>query len=98
MGNTHTARVDVAALDAVADRFDDAAGLIEQAARHRLTFDGATAGRAHTADGERLRSALDATLSDLTMWARATAEIATALRLGARRYRDADRSAAAGIG
>ncbi|MDF2823174.1 MAG: hypothetical protein K0R68_582 [Mycobacterium sp.] len=98
MGNTHTTRVDVGALETVADRFDEAAGLIGQAAARRMTFDGADAGRAHAVWGDQLRLALDSVYADLTGWARASAEIAAALRVGARRYRDADQSAARGIG
>lgn len=97
MGNAHTARVDVAALDTIAGRYDDAVVLIERAARGRLGFDGASAGRAHADNGDQWRRTLEAVSTDLTVWARAAGEIGTALRVGARRYRDADQVAAGGI-
>ncbi len=85
-------------MDAAAEQFDTAADLISRAARARLAFDGASAGRAHTGDGDELRRALDGLLADLNVWARAAAEIAMALRADARRYRTADQTAAARIG
>lgn len=97
MGNTQTARVDVAALDTIAHRFDDAVVLTERAARGRLGFDGASAGRAHAGHGDQWRRAVEAVLTDLTAWGRAAAEIGTTLRVGARRYRDADQAAADGM-
>lgn len=97
MGTPHTARADIAAFDTIADRFDIAATLVEGAARSRLLFDGASAGRAHPVHGDQLRRNLDAVLVDLNAWARAGAEIAAALRVGGRRYRDADQMAADGI-
>lgn len=98
MGELHAARADTAALTAIANTVDDAADLIGQAARTRLVFGGASAGRAHTHGGDEVRRAWEALLADLDMWARAAAEIAVALRAGADRYRSADASAAAGIG
>jgi hypothetical protein len=98
MGELHAARADTAALATIANTFDDAADLIGRAARTRLVFDGASAGRAHTGAGGEVRRALEALLADLDLWARAAAEIAVALRTGADRYRGADTSAAAGIG
>jgi hypothetical protein len=97
MGNTHTANVDVAALGTIADRFDDAAVLIERAARGRLGFDGASAGRAHAGHGDQWCRIVETVLTDLSVWARAAAEVGTTLRVGARRYRDADQAAAGGI-
>ena len=90
--------VDVAALRAVADRFDSVAQSAAHAARARLGFDGATAGRAHTADGEALRRAFDLLSVDLTGWARAADEIGAGLRCGADRYVESERDAAERVG
>jgi uncharacterized protein YukE len=93
--------VDVAAVHAVANRFDDATHLIDGAVRthlERLAFDGATAGRAYIGHGDALRLALHRLSGELAQWARATAEIAAALRAGADRYAEADQRAAVGIG
>lgn len=95
-----SASIDGAAVYAVADRFNTAAELIDNAvADHlaRLTFTGARAGRAHTARGDALRAGLDRLSDELSRWSRAAAEIAVALRAGADRYADADRYAAAWI-
>jgi uncharacterized protein YukE len=94
------ARIDVAAIHAVADRIDAAAELIDDAvANHlaRLAFGGALAGRAHTARGEALRGRLDRLAAELSQWSRAAVEIAAALRAGADRYAEADEYAAARI-
>jgi uncharacterized protein YukE len=93
--------VDAASVRAVASRFDATADLIDGAARiqlRRLGFDGATAGQAHVAHGDVLRVALDRLSQQLAQWARATGEIATALRAGAEHYAEADLRAAARIG
>jgi hypothetical protein len=89
--------VDAAAVRTVANRFDDTAQLIDDAVRThfaRLAFDGATAGRAYTGHGDALRVALNRLAGELSQWARASVEIATALRASAGRYVDADLSAA----
>jgi Excreted virulence factor EspC, type VII ESX diderm len=89
--------VDVAAVRTVANRFGDAAQLIDGAVRThfaRLAFDGATAGRAYTGHGDALRLALNRLADELAQWSRATVEIATELRASADRYADADLSAA----
>jgi hypothetical protein len=94
------ARIDVAAVRAVADRIDAATELIDDAvANHlaRLTFGGALAGRAHTARGDALRGGLDRLAAELSQWSRAAVEIAVALRAGADRYAEADVYAAARI-
>jgi hypothetical protein len=94
------ARIDVAAVRAVADRIDVATELIDDAvANHlaRLTFGGALAGRAHTARGDALRGGLDRLAAELSQWSRAAVEIAVALRAGADRYAEADVYAAARI-
>jgi hypothetical protein len=98
MGEPHTAHVDTDAVHTIADHVDHAAELIGRVGRTRLQFDGASAGRAHTAHGDELRRALEELLADVNLWARAAAEVAVALRTGAERYRSADVSAAAGIG
>lgn len=90
--------VDVAVLRDVANRFDTAADLITDAGRIRPGFDGATAGRVHTAAGDALRRALDRWPGELARWSRASAEIAAALRSGVRRYADADLGAADRVG
>jgi len=95
------ASVDAAALHAVANRFDDAGHLIDAAVRihfGRLAFDGAVAGRAYIGHGDAVRLALHRLSGELSQWARATAEIANALRAGADRYAEADQHAAARIG
>ena len=90
MGERDSARLDVAAVRAAAERFDSVADELDRAARIPLTFDGSAAGRAHTADGDALRVALDRRTGELAMWARSAAEIAVGLRAGADRYVDAD--------
>jgi hypothetical protein len=93
--------VDVAAVHAAANRFDDTAHLIDAAVRTHfggLVFDGASAGRAYVGQGDAIRFALHRLSEDLAQWARATAEIASALRVNADRYAEADQHAAAGIG
>ncbi len=94
------ARIDVAAVHAVANRIDAATELIDDAvANHlaRLAFGGALAGRAHTARGDALRGGLDRLAAELSQWSRAAVEIAVALRAGADRYAEADLYAAARI-
>ena len=93
--------VDAAAVRTVANRFDDAALLIGGAVRNhfcRLAFDGASAGRAYVGHGDALRLALNRLTGELAQWERATLEIATALRVSADRYGEADLRAAARIG
>jgi Excreted virulence factor EspC, type VII ESX diderm len=93
--------VDAVAVRTVANRLDDAAQLIDGAVRthfFRLAFDGATAGRAYVGHGDALRLALNRLTGELAQWARATVEIAAALRASADRYGAADLRAAARIG
>ena len=93
--------MDAATVHAVANRFDDTAHLIDAAVRThfgRLAFDGTTAGRAYIGQGDAVRFALHRLGGELAQWARATAEIASVLRLSADRYAEADQRAAAGIG
>jgi hypothetical protein len=89
--------VDAAVLRTVANRFDDAAQLIDGAVRAHfgsLAFDGAAAGRSYVGHGDALRLALNRLAGELGQWARATGEIAIALRASADRYIEADLSAA----
>jgi hypothetical protein len=97
MGEQQSAHVDTDAVRAVADRFDAAAGQLDRAARTPLSFDGLTSGNAHTARGTELRLELHRVTNDVSVWARAAAEIAAGLRAGADRYLDADRDAASRI-
>ena len=93
--------VDATAVHAVANRFDDAAHLIDGTVRThfgRLAFDGATAGHAYIGHGDALRLALHRLSGELAQWARATVEAATALRASADRYAEADQHAGARIG
>ncbi|WP_292992025.1 type VII secretion target [Mycobacterium sp.] len=92
--------VDVAAVHAVANRFDEAAHLLDGAVRThfgRLAFDGTTSGRAYIGQGDALRFALHRLGSELAEWSRASLEVAAALRAGADRYDDAEHLAAARI-
>ena len=92
--------VDVAAVRAVAERLGAAADLIDGAASDhlaRLSFGGATAGRAHLARGDALRTGLERLAAELSQWSRAADEIAVSLRASADRYADAELYAAARI-
>ncbi len=93
--------VDVAAMRVIANRFDASAQLIEAAARinlSRLTFDGATAGRTHIGRGDAVRAAVDRLAAEVSQWARASSEVAVALRAAADRYADAESRSAIRIG
>ena len=97
MGQPEAARVDVAALHAVARQYETVADIVEGAVRTHLTglvFDGAVAGRMHVARGDALRAAVDHVVHELRLWSRAAAEIAAALRASADRYAEADAGAA----
>jgi uncharacterized protein YukE len=101
MGQADVTRIDVAAVRAVAGRIDDSAELIAGVARSqlaRLAFDGTVAGRAHIGRGDALHTALVRLSDELSRWARASLEIAAALRAGADSYADADLHGAARIG
>lgn len=101
MGQPDVARVDVAALHAVARQYEAAADIVEGAVRTHLAglvFDGAAAGRVHVARGDALRVAVDDVVDQLRQWARAAAEIAAVLRASADRYVEADTSAARRVG
>ena len=101
MGQPDVARVDVAALNAVARQYEAAADIVDGAVRTHLTglaFGGAVAGRAHVARGEALHAAVDHVVDQLRQWSRAAAEIAAALRVAADRYAEADARAARRVG
>jgi hypothetical protein len=92
--------IDTAAVCAVADRFGAAAELIDAAVGDhlaRLAFGGASAGRAHTARGDALRTELDRLAAQLSQWSRAAGQIGVVLRASARRYADSELYAAARI-
>ena len=101
MGEPHAARVDVAAMRDIARQYDTAAEIVDAVVRTHLAglaFDGASAGRLHAARGDALRTAVDRVVDDLREWSRAAAEIASALRVSADRYADADARAARRVG
>lgn len=101
MGQSEVARVDVAALHAVASRYEAVADIVDGAVRTHLSglmFDGAAAGRVHAARGDALRVAVDHVVDQLRQWSRAAAEVAAALRASADRYAEADASAARLLG
>jgi hypothetical protein len=101
MGQPGVARVDVAALHAVARQYEATADIVEGAVRNHLTglvFDGAAAGRAYAARGDAVRAAVDHVGYQLRGWSRAAAEIAAALRASADRYAEADVRAARRVG
>lgn len=92
--------VDATGVHEVASRFDETAHRIDGAVRTQfaaLAFNGVSAGRAYVGQGDAVRFALHRLGGELTQWARATAEVASVLRVSADRYAEADRRAAAGI-
>lgn len=98
MGTADAARVDTAAVRAIAREYETVAAILD--ARTRLAdvdVGGATAGREYVAHGDALRAALFDLASSLRQWSRATVEIAAALRASADRYQDADSVAAGRI-
>ncbi|OCB56676.1 hypothetical protein A5722_13600 [Mycobacterium vulneris] len=98
MGDVTAARVDAEALLQMARQYGAAAEIIESAAQVWLRFDGATAGREHTASGDSLRTALDERIASLRQWARAAGEVAAVLSGTTDRYLVADAGAAARVG
>jgi hypothetical protein len=101
MGQPDVARVDVAALYAVAHQYEAVADIVDAAVRTHLTglvFDGAAAGRVHVARGDAVRTAVNHVVEQLRQWSRAAAEIAAALRASADRYAEADARAAGRVG
>ncbi len=89
MGEIESTRVDVSALLEVAGRYDGIADVVDDVMRThvaRLTFDGALAGRDYGARGDALRQSVDEVLHQMWSWARASREIASALRSSGDRY------------
>jgi len=87
-------------LDA-ARQYDAAADIVDTAIRTHLTglrFDGAAAGRMHTAHGDALRLAVDDVVARLRQWSRAATEIAVELRACVDRYVDIDSAGARRLG
>lgn len=84
-----------------ARQYDTAADIVDTAIRTHLTnlrFDGASAGRVHTAQGDALRIAVDDTVNRLREWVRAATEIAAELRSSVDRYVEVDARGAGRIG
>ena len=101
MGTAGAARVDTAAVRAIAREYESAAAILDGAVRTHLSdldVGGATAGRAYVAHGDAVRAALVAVTMSMRQWSRATMEIAAVLRVSADRYQDADASAARRVG
>lgn len=101
MGELDVAVVDVAAVLGAAGQYDAAAETVQTAVRNLLSglrFDGALAGRMHTARGEALRAAIDELVTGMRQWTRAAGEIAAELRSCAARYVDADARGADRVG
>ena len=101
MGQPDVARVDVAALHAVAHQYEMVADTVESAVRTHLSglmFDGATAGRMHAARGDAVRAAVERVVGQLRQWSRAATEIAAVLRVSADRYAEADAVASRRLG
>ena len=102
MGQPEAARVDVAALHAVARQYEAAADIVDGAVRTHLTglvFDGAAAGRMHVARGDALHAAVDRRGGPApAVVAGPRVEIAAALRVSADRYAEADARAARRVG
>ncbi|BBY28381.1 type VII secretion target [Mycolicibacterium sediminis] len=96
MGQLDAARVDVAVLRDVARGYDAVAEAVTGARSHLagLTFDGAVAGRSHSARGDALRRAIDGIDATMRRWAETAAETATALRTSADDYVRTDDDAA----
>ncbi|OBG85402.1 hypothetical protein A5698_24505 [Mycobacterium sp. E136] len=94
-------RVDAAALLSVSRQYQSAADIVDAAVRTHLSalaFGGAGAGRSYVAHGDAVRSAVEDVVDQLRAWARASAEIASALRVSVERYTEADADAAGRLG
>jgi hypothetical protein len=101
MGESDAARVDVAALLDVAAGYDALADAVDDAVRThltRLSFDGAAAGRSYTAHGDAVRQSVGQVGDAMRLWSRGCAEIASALRVSADRYAEADVRATRRVG
>jgi|KBSSwiStaDraftv2_1062776.scaffolds.fasta_scaffold02019_9 hypothetical protein len=89
MGESDAARVDVMAVLDAARSYDAVADMIEAAVsahQSQTAFDGALAGRSHAAQGDALRNAMALLVDQMRTWSRASAEIASALRVSADAY------------
>ena len=92
-----TTSVDIALVRAAAARIDTAADLLRDAIDtnlRALRFDGSSAGRGHSADGEAVRAAVQATVVDVVRWARVARELSCALRAGADMHAGTETAAA----
>jgi hypothetical protein len=101
MGEIESAHVDVGALLDVAARYDAIADVVDGLTRthlDRLRFGGAVAGQDYAARGDALRRALDDVVDQTNLWARATREVAAALRTSSGRYVEVDSRTAARLG
>src|SRR5262249_24003805 len=101
MGQPEVARVDVAALHAVARECETVADIVESAGRTHhpgVACHGGRPGRMPRGGGDARRAAVDRVVSQLRLWSRAPAEIAAALRASADRYAEADAGAARRLG
>lgn len=101
MGTSGVARVDTAVIGAIAREYETAASILDRAVRTHLSgveVGGAISGRAYTAQGDALRTALDGLTTSLRQWSRAASEIAAVLRVSADRYQEADALAARRVG
>ena len=88
-----TTSVDPTALRAAAQRMDAAADVVDAVIGNRLgdlQFDGAVAGRTHTAAGVAVRARMDRLVAAMAQWAAVARETGAALRAGAEMYADAE--------
>jgi hypothetical protein len=91
-------RVENRAHHIAAQRFNESADILETAAQGQLgglQFNGATAGRQHTARGDALRWAVNRLAAEIFQWSRSSAEIAAVLVSVASGYAAADERASA---
>ena len=100
MGERAAVRVDATALHHAARQYESAAHLVDTAVTQlaALSFDGAAAGRAHTARGDALRMAVDDLTAQLRQWSRAASGTSALLGVSAYRYTGADATAARRVG
>ena len=89
-----TTSVEPAALRCAAQSIDIAADSVLGALNTPLRFDSAVSGRAHSAAGSAVRSAVERVVDDARQWVFAVREAADALRLGADRHAATDIDAA----
>lgn len=97
MGLIESARMDAAAVLAIARRYDDTAERVDAALRRcqaALGFTAARAGREYTDSGAQVRKSVDETIGALRGWSRSCLDIAAQLRLSADDYAQIDDRAA----